>query len=101
MINKIKKLQIVSALKQDIMVCVVTESCSNIDEGLFLMPNNQIRQEKPSNGDKEFIFVFDVEGNPYGLFKKIHSEDQSRFSCEVKSDVAIWDKVYMYANQTI
>lgn len=89
-----KELEKVSTLEQNIVVCVVKAQNSNNENGLFLTPANQIRQEKASAQDKEFIALFDMDGNFIGLFKRTHRENSQQFPCEETSDVVIWDRVY-------
>lgn len=59
-------------------------------EGLVMTPNHMLRQEHPTEHDKEYILVFHEDGSLDALFKRLHSEDLPE---QENGDVVMWDVI--------
>ena len=59
-------------------------------EGLVMTPNHMLRQEHPTEHDKEYILVFHEDGSLEALFKRLHPENLPE---QENGDVVMWDVI--------
>ena len=67
-------------------------------EGLVMTPNHMLRQEHPTEHDKEYILVFHEDGKLDALFHRLHPENLPK---QENGDVVMWDVMFIEPSRLV